>query len=155
MDQISALDVAMRIVHLTGIVILVGAAIFARYVVMPASDALTDPQPRFVEAVRSRLAKLILLSVLAILVSGFYNYMYNQMSAHKGQAIYHALMGVKLILTFAVFFFASALTGKAKAFEFLRNKADAWMGAVVIAALIIIGLAAVLGAIPDVSPTTV
>ena len=155
MDPINAVDVAMRFVHLTGIVILVGAAIFARYVVMPASDALTDPQPRFVEAVRIRLSKLILLSVAAILISGFYNYLHNQMALHKGQAFYHALIGVKLILAFAVFFFASALTGKAKAFEFLRNKADVWMGAVVVAALIIIGLAAVLGAIPDASSTAV
>ena len=155
MHQIVVADVAMRIVHITGVVILVGAVVFARYVVMPSSDALTDPQPRFVEAIRSRLAKLIPFGVAAILVSGFYNYLHNQMSLHKGQPFYHAIMGVKLILAFAVFFFASALTGKSKAFEFLRNKADAWMGVVVIAALIIIGLAAVLGAIPDVSSQAV
>ncbi len=153
MDQINAVDIAMRFVHLTGVVVFVGAAVFARYVVSPAGEALKDPQPRYAEAVRGRLAKLILLSVAAILISGFYNYLRNQISQHEGQALYHALMGVKIILAFAIFFFASALTGKAKAFEFLRSKADTWMGAVVIAALIIIGLAAVLGAIPDVSNT--
>ena len=83
--------------------------------------------------------------------TGFYNFIVKEIPDHKGQGLYHGLMGAKIILAMIVFFVGSALVGRSKAFEGLRRKRRRWMRRNVILLLVILALAAVLRAMPEVA----
>lgn len=151
MADINWLNVVVRVLHILGAVIAVGGAIFAVFAVLPAVQVIPDESKKhFHEEVRRRFALLVMISITLLLLSGFYNYLVNEVPAHKGQSAYNALMGIKILLAFGVFFLASTLTGKSPAFEKMRKKRKRWMTLNILLALIIISIGAVLRAMPDV-----
>jgi uncharacterized membrane protein len=101
--------------------------------------------------IRKGFARLVMIAIALLLVSGFYNYLTVELPQHKGQAIYNVTMGIKILLAFAVFFFASALTGKSTAFEGLRKKRKRWLTLNILLALAVIALGAFLRAVPDIA----
>jgi uncharacterized membrane protein len=46
--------------------------------------------------------------------------------AHKGDGIYHMLMGIKILLALAAFFLASVLSGRSPKFENMRRRSGMW-----------------------------
>src|SRR5262249_18010652 len=46
---------------------------------------------------------------------------------HKGDPLYHALLGTKILLAMGIFFIASALVGRAAAFEGMRRDTPKWL----------------------------
>lgn len=129
----------------------VGGAIFTLFAVMPAVQVIPDDaKGYFHKALLGRFGKLLMFSIGLLLLTGFYNYLVNERVAHKGQAIYHGLMGAKILLALGVFFIASVLTGSSPAFEGLRKKRKRWLTLNVLMALAVVAIGAVLRAIPPV-----
>ena len=62
------------------------------------------------------------------------------MPNHKGDGLYHALVGVKMILALGVFFIASALVGRSKGLAFVREKRVFWLRLLVTVAFVIVGI---------------
>ncbi|MFQ5429091.1 MAG: CopD family protein [Phycisphaerae bacterium] len=149
MQDINMLGVVMRMLHITGAIVAAGGSIFALFALLPAASTLSkEDRTRLDENIRRRFGKLFMVAIGALVVSGLYNYIVNEMPAHSGQAIYHALMGVKIILALIVFVLGSALMGRAKVFEGIRARRKRWLGRNVSLVLVIVAIAAVLHAIP-------
>ena len=89
-----------------------------------------------------------MISIGLLLVSGLYNYFVVTRHHHSGQALYHALFGVKFLLALAFFFLGSVLTGRAKVFDRLRERAPVWQGVMLVLAALIIMIAGVMKFIP-------
>ncbi|MBX3395004.1 MAG: hypothetical protein KF841_06515 [Phycisphaerae bacterium] len=139
------LDHFMRWLHVMGAIVAGGAAIFALAALLPALKLVSDDmRATFHEAIRPKFAKLISAGIGALIISGVYNYVFVKMPLHKGQGLYHGLMGCKILLALAVFFIASALTGKARAFDGMRQKRAVWLTANVSMIAIIVAIGGIL-----------
>jgi len=153
MPHIDILNVIVRWMHIVGAVIAVGGAIFAAFVLLPAVHPIPqEARPSFLEAIRKGYARLVMIAVTLLVLSGFFNYIRNEMPAHKGQGAYHALMSVKILFAFIVFFLASALTGRSPAFEKFRQRRKRYLTLNILLAFTILALGAVLRAFPDTAP---
>lgn len=154
------LDTASRIVHVGTAITLVGGSVFMAYALMPAASAsLSDEEhDRLREGVLGRWKKFVGPGIGLFLISGFYNYM-RMIPYHKGDGLYHGLVGTKIILAFAIFFLASALVGKSKALEGIRQNRAKWLKVLILLAAIIVcisGFVKVKGkyTVPPMAPTT-
>ncbi len=117
-----------------------GGAIFTRFVLMPAAAELPEEQHLALkERLRVRWSKFVMWGIMALLVSGFYNFAMG-IPAHKGQPLYHALVGTKMLLGFAAFFLASVLSGRSAKFAPLRANAGKWLGVLIVLTAIISGI---------------
>jgi len=158
MDLELIMNVISRWAHIGTVIVLIGGSAFMRLALMPAAAELPDDQHQALkEKVFSRWRKIVGMGIGLILISGLYNYV-KAIPLHKGQGLYHALIGTKMILAFVVFFLASALTGRSEKFEPLRQNSKKWLGILLLLAAIIIGISGVAKvAIPAVeaSETTV
>lgn len=150
-DQINWAAVASRWLHIVGAITAVGGAIFMRAIVMPsAKDMPADAAQAVRDAFRKRWSMVYGICILTLLATGFYNYLVVTAPQHRGQGAYNALIGLKVILAFAVFFVGSALAGRSPAFEGLRRNAPRWLIINVGLALIVVAIATVLKFIPTV-----
>lgn len=150
MGDISVLGVVMRWLHISGAIVAVGSSIVTLVALLPSMQGLPDEtRSSLHESIRKRLAMLFMIGITALLVSGFYNYLLNEIPQHRGDGPYHGLMGVKILMAFVVFFFGSALVGRSAAFEGIRRKRRRWLTVNIVLALIIVAIAAVLRAMPN------
>ncbi len=141
MDEIVPL--ISRWVHIGTSIVVVGGVVFLRFVLAPAAaSALPDAEHTVLrERVIGIWKRFVHGGILLFLLSGFYNYVAVSMPQHKGDSLYHALMGTKILLAFVVFFLGSALVGKSAAFQKIRDNRNSWLLVVVILAAIIVGIA--------------
>ena len=141
MDFWTPLTVLSRWIHVGTAIVLVGGTVYLRYVLMPAAAVLPDDQH---EALRERLTarwrKFVMIGIGLLLLSGGYNYLAVGVPGHEGDALYHALMGVKMLLALAIFFLASALAGRAKAFNAIRETRRKWLAVIVALAAVVVGI---------------
>jgi hypothetical protein len=79
---------------------------------------------------------------MLFLISGFWNYVRGMKSGDIGK-LYHPLIGAKILLSFGVFFLASALVGRSSAFEGMRKDSRKWLGITIALAAIVVALAGV------------
>ena len=138
-----ALPVSSRILHVLGAIVLFGGAYFIRYLLTPAAEeSLTEEQHLTLkESVSKRWRQIVGIVIGVLILTGFYNYIEVMIPQHKGDKIYHMLMGIKILLAFVVFFYASALAGRAKAFEGIRRNGKFWMVFNLVCATIVVGIA--------------
>lgn len=135
-----AIDVVSRILHVATAIVLVGGSVFMLLVLLPAAKAISDEaHQQLAAAVTGRWKRFIHLGILVFLVTGFYNY-FQAIPSHKGDGLYHALIGTKMLLAFGIFFIASALVGRSKAFEPMRHSKSKWLTIVAILAACIVGI---------------
>lgn len=135
------LDVLFRIVHVATAIAVVGGSLFMRFVLMPAAAELPDAEHEALrERIASRWRKFVGAGIGLLLLSGLYNYIVVMIPKHKGQGLYHGLIGTKMILAFIVFFLASALSGRAKAFEGIRKDSKKWLMITIALALVIVAI---------------
>lgn len=114
-------DTISRVIHIGTVIILAGGSFFMWRVLLPSAAELPDAEhEKLREAVVGRWKKFVHAGIALILISGFYNYA-RLAKGHDGDGLYHALVGTKMLLAFGVFFLGSALVGKSKAFEPLRQ----------------------------------
>ena len=133
-----AIDVVSRIVHVATAVVLIGGSVFTLLVLMPAAKTISDESHKALAvAVSGRWKRFVHVGILLFLVSGFYNYL-QAVPQHKGDGLYHALLGIKMLLAFFIFFIASALVGKSSKLEKMRQARSKWLTILVVAALTIV-----------------
>lgn len=141
----------MRWLHVLGAIMLLGAGIFMRFVLMPSAATLPDDQHKKLRAeVRSRWSKFVHLLVVVLLVTGFYNYLVANKGAHSGQGQYHMLMGIKILLAFGVFFLVSILAGKTSLAQKFQANGKMWMLITVALGVAIVLIAGYLKFVPAV-----
>ena len=133
MESLLPLDILSRWVHVGTAVVVLGGSCFLRFVVMPAAASLPEAEH---EAFRGRLMKtwkrFVHGGIALFLLSGFYNYLVVSVPKHRGDGLYHALMGTKILLALAVFVLASALVGRSKAFAAIRRDNRRWLAITVL-----------------------
>lgn len=140
MDTMLPVDILSRWLHIGMVIVLVGGSVLMRFVLMPAAEQLPDEHHQALrQNVMSRWRKIVGIGIGLILISGFYNYV-RAIPDHKGQGLYHALIGTKIILAFIVFFLGSALTGRAEKFEPIRQNSKKYLGILILLSVIIIGI---------------
>jgi uncharacterized membrane protein len=151
-----ALDILSRWTHIGTAVVIVGGSVFLRFVVLPVANKLPEDQHLALRsAIISRWKMFIHVGILLFLVSGFYNY-FQAMPKHKGQPIYHALIGTKILLALVVFALSSILVGRSGLAEKLRTRSAFWLTVVIVIATVIIGISGyVKVAVPVKAPVVV
>lgn len=138
-DLRMALDVLSRWLHVGTVVVLVGGAVFVRFVLTPAASELgEETHERLRGLVMGRWRKVVAVGIGLLLLSGLYNYIIVTTPAHKGDSLYHALLGTKILLALGVFFLASALTGRAEGLKGIRDQSKTWSLVLILLAAVII-----------------
>jgi uncharacterized membrane protein len=119
-----------RILHVGTVIALVGGTFFMRFVLIPAATAelADDVHARLRAAVIGKWKKFVHGGIGLILLTGLYNYYLVITSGkHTGDSIYHALLGIKMLLAIVLFVLASALVGRSAIFEQFRKDSRRWL----------------------------
>lgn len=135
-----AVDVASRLIHVLTAIVLLGGSTFMLLVVLPtlqSSDEAT--RSKIATGLRGIWKRYVHAGIALFLISGFYNY-FKAMPQHKGDGLYHALIGTKIILALAVFFLASALVGRSAAFEGMRTNSSKWLKILCLLGIVIVAM---------------
>ena len=77
---------------------------------------------------------------MLFLVGGFYNDLIVAAPQHKGDKLYHPLIGTKILLAFGMFLIAFALGGRSKPCERMQRHSNFWQSAVLVVAALIVGI---------------
>lgn len=136
MDSDLLLNVISRWIHVGTAIVLVGGTTFLRFVVHPS---LTESDGELISRVRSRWKKFVHGGIALFLITGFFNY-FRAMPLHKGDGLYHALIGTKILIAFAIFFFASALVGRSAGTQKFRDAAPKWTAVVVLLSFLVVAI---------------
>ncbi len=95
-----ALNVLMRWLHITSVVVLIGGVLYARLVVAPAIASLpAAEQDTLGHAMAARFRAVLYLAVLFLVATGIYNVILN---LGRGP-LYQTLLGIKILLALHVF----------------------------------------------------
>lgn len=148
--SIEMLPLVMRWMHILSAIVALGGVIFIRFVMMPSAQQVLDDEThaKLRATITRRWMKFVHTCILLFLISGFYNYLVIQRPIHDGQAIYHALFGVKFLLALVVFALAVALTSLKPWSEKLRANAKFWLMLLIALAVIIVGISGFMKFIP-------
>ncbi|MEM9585781.1 MAG: hypothetical protein AAGA03_00755 [Planctomycetota bacterium] len=134
------LDTLSRITHVLTAITLVGGSIFTLMVLMPAAKTLSqDSHDQLRDAIGGRWKRFVHGGIGLFLLSGFYNYV-RAIPAHKGDGLYHALLGTKMLLALGVFFLASALVGRSQGLARIRQNRGKWLKVLVAIAVVIVSI---------------
>ena len=134
------IDTMSRVTHVSTAIALVGGTVFVLFVLIPATSTLLDTEEKTLRAnVQQRWKRFVHVGIFLFIVSGFYNFI-TALPNHKGDGLYHALMGTKIILAFAMFFIASVLVGRSSAFHTMRQHRVFWLRILVILAFSIVAV---------------
>ena len=125
MDANQVIGLLSRWFHIIPVIILVGGTLFMRLSLVPAASQ-TGASAELREAVRKRWAKLVMLSILFLLVTGLYNAV-TKIMGYELHRLYHHLVMVKLVVGFIIFFLASRLAGRSEKAVKFREKETMWL----------------------------
>ncbi|MEQ8790461.1 MAG: hypothetical protein RIC55_29465 [Pirellulaceae bacterium] len=122
------LDLLMRVLHIFGASVLVGATLFMLMAVAPALGKLADERRlETFAALRPHWAMLVGLGTGLLLVSGLYNTAMISIRYKFPEVNYHALLGIKIGLALVVFALAAIVSGRSGLAERLRQKMTTWL----------------------------
>ncbi len=140
MDNLFPLEVLGRFLHVAAAIVMVGGTVFMRFILMPAAKELPEAEhDQLRQRLLARWKRVVHIGIAMLLLSGLFNYM-QQIPKHKGDGLYHALIGTKMLLAMVVFFIASALVGRSATFEKMRQNRAKWMGLIVLLSALIVGI---------------
>lgn len=125
MDFSELIALLSRWLHIIPATILVGGTLFLRFSLVPAAIE-TNPSNEFREAVRKRWARLVMLSILLLLLSGLYNAAQKAMN-YELSMVYNIMLLLKIILGLAVFYLLSVLSGRSARAKRLRERELYWL----------------------------
>jgi putative copper export protein len=145
MDGMYFLLLTSRVLHMLGAAILLGGLIYVRHVIQPPVPAGAGASAdAYFGGKRARWAKWIGIATFLLLVSGLLNYFYILSAMDRMAKPYHMLAGIKILLSFVLFFLAALLAGKTAAAEKLREKFTTWLTICVLIGIAIVILGSVL-----------
>jgi len=140
MNDLLAIDVISRFIHVATAIVMVGGTVFMRFVLMPAAAELSQAEhDQLRQRLLARWKRVVHGGIGLFIGSGFYNFI-QALPKHKGDGLYHGLVGTKILLAFAIFFIASALVGRSASFEKMRQQRAKWMGVIVLLSAVIVGI---------------
>lgn len=144
-----ALPLLMRWIHIGSAITVVGGTVFMLFVLLPAAkEILNEEHLKLRAAVLKRWKWFVHGGVALFLISGLFNYIVVMAPQHKGDGLYHALMGVKMLLAMSVFGLAEVLVGRSKLADKLRQNASKFLTINLVLATIIVMLSGFLRTIP-------
>src|SRR4051794_22798464 len=119
-----------RVLHVGSAILLGGGAAGIRFVLIPSASATLSGVGHARR--RARIMQtgkvMVHVGIALLLLSGLTNYgRALKEQSHKGDKLYHALLGTKLLLALVVFFLSSALVGKSAGLEKIRQNARKWL----------------------------
>ncbi len=139
-----AIDVLSRLVHVLTAITLVGGSFFSLWVLLPSAAKLDQgSRARLIEGIGSRWRRFVHGGVALFLISGLYNY-FRAMPLHKGDGLYHMLVGSKMLLALAVFFIAAALVGRSPRLAGMRENRSWWLTILVSLSVLIVAISSFL-----------
>ena len=146
------LPLVMRWLHILAAITAVGGSLFMWLVLIPsAGRALDDAAHTHLrQEIRARWQRIVHTCILLFLVSGFYNYFAVTRHLHDGQALYHALFGVKFLLALGVFALALLLTSSRSATASIRARNRLWLGVLLVLAVAVVLMSGYMRAMPHV-----
>ncbi len=145
MDLTTLINVLFRWIHIGAAIMMLGGSLYVRFILMPSAAQLEEAaQNQLRQQIQQRWKKVVMIGILLLLVSGFYNYLQVSAPAHEGQGKYHMLMGMKILLALGVFFFASVLTGRSATFESMRQQPKKWLTLTILLASAVVAIAGLL-----------
>lgn len=132
--------VVSRWAHVLVAIVMLGGAVFLRFILMPSvTEAFGENGYKTLRpALMRRWGKVVHVCIALFLVSGFYNYVAVTAPKHPGDALYHALFGVKFLLALPVFALASILVSTRERPSKLRANAGLWLAITVVLAIIVV-----------------
>lgn len=134
------IDVVSRVLHILTAITLIGGATFIALVLHPVTNRLDEAQRDSIrESVVGRWKMFIHIGILIFLLTGFYNY-FRAIELHRGDGLYHAFLGTKMLLAFWVMFLASVLVGRSQRFAGLRQNMGLWSKVLVVSAFLIVAI---------------
>lgn len=146
MDQVNYLHLTSRWFHLGSIIVLVGGAVFMRFVLMPAASDLSDAEH---DSFRNRIIniwkKFVHPLVALILISGVFNIIFKVKEAVPA---WHMLLTLKILLALFVLFIASVLVGRSKALEPIRRNGAKWLAINIAVAAVILIVSGIMAKLP-------
>jgi len=143
--ETNLVEVLSRLAHILGAIALFGGAIFTRFALIPAAkDLPEEAHASFKERLFKKWRMLVGMFIGLLILTGFYNFIAVAIPEHKGDGHYHMLMGIKILIAFVIFFIASVLPGRAKAFEGMRKNASKWLMITILLATSVVAIASYL-----------
>ena len=146
MDVQQTLALVFRWLHVIPAMILMGGTIFLRCSLVPAAAAV-DNSDDLREAVRKRWARLVMLSVLFLLISGLYNF-HQKAVNFKMDGMYLALLGIKILLALGVFYLVAVVSGRSNTAKRFREKEIFWLNVLVAMMVAIVCIAGYFKVVP-------
>ena len=144
--------ILLRWLHILPAVAAGGATLYAAVALLPTLRELPEAErARLREALVRRWRAVFMASTALLLGSGVLNFVPYQAPAHKGQALYHALFGVKFLAAMMVFFLGAALTGRSAGLAKIRTNAGFWTSVSAVLVVVILLISGVLRGIPHAS----
>lgn len=144
MESIFAVDVVSRIFHVGTAICLAGGTVYTLFVLLPALRGFDESTRKdFMANAGNYWKRFVHGGTALLLITGFYNY-FVQMKLHKGDGLYHALIGIKMLLAFAVFFLAAVLVGRSPKFQSMRDHRSRYLGLIVLFLAMIVALSGIL-----------
>jgi hypothetical protein len=139
----------LRWLHIVPAVVAGGATVYAFIALIPALGELPAAEAaRLREGVVRRWRVVFMICVTLLLGSGLLNFLLYQGPAHRGQALYRGIFGLKFLAALTVFFLGSALTGRSAALAPIRANARFWTGVSATLIVLIVLLSGILRGIP-------
>lgn len=140
MDIQLIIDAISRVTHVSTAIALVGGTSFVLFVLIPCTHAVSEADRiEFQSAINARWKRFVGIGILLFIVSGFYNFI-RAVPNHRGDGLYHALLGVKILLALALFIIAAALVGRSQPLEFIRKQRVIWLRVFVSIAFVIVAI---------------
>jgi uncharacterized membrane protein len=151
------LSLIFRWLHIGPAIVLVGGTAFMLFVLLPAAKELPDAEHmKLRAAVMKRWKRFVHGGIALFLISGFYNYIVVQAPLHRGDGLYHALMGIKMLMAMGVFALAEIMVGRSKLADKLRQNASKFLAinlALAVAILMLSGFLKTRGVPDTVNPS--
>jgi uncharacterized membrane protein len=146
------LPLISRWLHILAAMAAVGGPMFIRLAMLPAMSSLPEAERKQLhEQLRRRWSKFVMTAILLLIVSGFYNFFLFINAAHgwgpewqsgsSNLRLYNILFGVKVVLALAVFFLASAMTGRSEALVKFRENLKLWITVNLLLGILIVCIA--------------
>ncbi len=146
------INLISRFLHVGTAIVLVGGTTFLRLVVHPL---LSGSHPELLADLRNRWKKFVHAGIGLFLLTGFYNYLVVGIPAHKGDSVYHMVVGTKILLALFVFFIASALVGRSAGTQKFRDQAPRWTAIMLLVSFVIVAMSSFVKVRPTPAPAAV
>lgn len=127
----------LRWAHILAAIVAMGGLVFARFALLPALSELDEEtRQRIHDRIRRGWLPWVIGAITVLVASGLANFiLFNARVKAEGwaegawmrQTGYHALFGVKFLMAFVAFYFASALVGRGAGTQWVRDDRAKWL----------------------------